>query len=394
MLARPLIALLLFLLPASAMAGEIDISGFVGAETRVFTQSAKQPGQESNPEASLILNPEFRYKKDSHQFSFIPFYRLDSRDHERSHFDIREAYWLYAADDWEFLAGLNKIFWGVTESRHLVDIINQTDAVEDLDGEDKLGQPMLSVTKYNDWGQLDFYALPGFRERTFPGSDGRFRGPLVIDTDNARYESSQDEKHVDFAARYSHYFGDWDVGLSHFYGTVREPRLVLNGPGTKLEPHYDIINQTGTDIQYTKDAWLWKFEGIVREGQGETFAAATGGFEYTFYQVFDSAADIGALTEYHYDGRHADAAPSGFDNDVFAGVRLALNDIQDTAVLAGFSIDPDASETFYNLEAERRIGDNYEIEFRARFFTGADPGESSFPLEKDDYIQIRFARYF
>ncbi len=376
------------------MAGEIDVSGFVGLETRVFTQSPQHTDQESNPEVSAIFNPEFRYRNGDHQFSFIPFYRRDSRDEERSHFDVREAYWLYVDDDWEFLTGINKIFWGVAESRHLVDIINQTDTVEDLDGEDKLGQPMVSVTKYNDWGQVSIFALPGFRERTFPGSDGRFRGPLLVDTDNARYESGEKEKHVDFAARYSHYFGDWDVGLSHFYGTGREPRLVLNTAGTALEPHYDIINQTGTDIQYTMNAWLWKFEGIFREGQGEAFAAATGGFEYTFYQVFESAADIGVLTEYHYDGRHADAPATGFDSDIFIGARLAMNDIQDTEVLAGFSIDPDSDEVFYNLEAQRRIGNNYELELRARFFSGGDPGEASFPLEKDDYIQIRFARYF
>ncbi len=376
------------------MAGEVDVSGFVGTEARIFTQSPKHTGQESNPEFSVIFNPELRYNAGNHRFTFIPFYRHDSRDDERSHFDIREAYWLYIADDWEVLTGINKVFWGVTESRHLVNIINQSDVVEDLDGEDYLGQPMVNFAKQTDFGRVSLYALPGFRERTFPGTSGRFRGPLIVDTDNAQYESSADEKHIDFAARWSHYFGDWDVGLSHFYGTGREPRFLLNGAGTKLLPTYDLINQTGLDVQYTNEAWLWKFEAIAREGQGETFAAATGGFEYTFYQVMDSAADIGVLTEYHYDGRDFEAPVSTVDGDVFAGLRLSLNDTQDTALLAGFSIDPDTSETFYNLEAERRIGNDYTIELRARFFSGADPGEDSFALEKDDYIQLRFSRYF
>ena len=43
------------------------------------------------------------------------------------------------------LVGAAKVFWGTAESRHLVDIINQTDAVEDIDEEDKLGQPMVKV---------------------------------------------------------------------------------------------------------------------------------------------------------------------------------------------------------------------------------------------------------
>ena len=76
------------------------------------------------------------------------------------------------------------------ESRHRVDYINQTDGVEDVDGEDKLGQPMLNLGLQRDWGDLNFFYLPYFRERTFPGTKGRLRAPLVVDTDRARYEAS------------------------------------------------------------------------------------------------------------------------------------------------------------------------------------------------------------
>lgn len=382
------------MLSRPVLAGEYDVSGFVGIETRVFTQSPKHAGQESDLEVSLILNPEFRARSGDHQFSFIPFYRHDSRDDKRSHFDVREAYWLYVGDDWEVLTGLNKVFWGVAESRHLVNIINQTDAVEDIDGEDYLGQPMINVAKQTDFGRFSAYILPGFRERTFPGTSGRFRGPLAVDADNAQYESGAKEKHVDYALRWSHYFGEWDMGLSYFYGTGREPRLLPNAASTKLIPYYDQINQAGLDVQYTNGVWLWKFEGIVREGQGETFAAAVGGFEYTFYQVFDSAADIGVLAEYQYDGRDSSAPAATGDGDIFAGIRLSMNDIQDMVMLAGISIDPDTAETFYNLEAERRLGNDYTVELRARFFAGADPGEDTFAFEQDDYIQLRLSRHF
>ena len=391
-----LLACLPFTGAYAAELGPVDVNGFVGVETRVFTQEPRYADQDSGAEASLIFNPEFRYRTEdrAHQFSFIPFYRQDSRDEARSHFDIREAYWLWLGDEWEVLTGINKVFWGVAESRHLVNIINQIDAVEDLDGEDYLGQPMVNIATQQDWGRLDFYALPGFRERTFPGSDGRFRAPIPVDTDNAQYESGADEKHVDFAARYSHYFGDWDVGLSYFTGTDREPVFMPNSTGTRLIPVYNQINQFGTDIQYTSGAWLWKFEGIAREGQGDTFTAAVGGFEYTFFQIFDEAWDLGVLAEYQYDNRDADAPQTTQDEDIFVGMRLALNDIKDTDILAGFSIDHDTGEQFYNVEASRRLGTNYELELRARFFAGAEPGDDTYFVEKDDYIQLRLARYF
>jgi hypothetical protein len=376
------------------MAGGINLSGSVGLEMRTFIDAPQHAGQQSGQELSLSFEPEFRYRQDNHQFSVIPFFRKTSRDDKRSHFDLREAYWLYLGNDWEILTGVNKVFWGVTESRHLVNIINQIDAVEDLDGEDYLGQPMVNVTSQTDFGRINAYVLPGFRERSFVGTKGRFRGPISVNDNRAEFKSGAAENHVDYALRWSHYFGDWDVGLSHFYGTGREPRLIPNANQTEITPYYDLINQTGLDVQYTNEAWLWKFEGIVREGQGDTFAAATGGFEYTFYQVFNSAADIGVLAEYQYDGRDSTAPLTNADNDIFSGVRLAMNDIQDTAVLAGFSIDPETTETFYNLEAERRFGVNYTAELRARVFSGADVGENSFALEKDSYIQLRMSHHF
>ena len=381
---------------AAAELGPLNISGFIGVETRVFPWDAQFAGQAGNAEISLIVAPEIRYrtKDGKHQFSFIPYFRLDSRDGERTHFDIREAYWLYKGGSWEILTGFNKVFWGVTESSHLVNVINQVDLVEDLDGEDYLGQPMINFTTFQNWGQIDIYILPGFRERTFPGAQGRLRAPIPVDTDNPLYTSDLGQKHVDFALRYSHYFGNLDVGVYYFYGTGREPTLTPNDGGTALIPRYDIINQAGLDLQYTKDAWLFKFEGIIREGQGGTFGAFVAGTEYTLYQVFGGNADIGLLVEYLHDDRDASAPQTAFEDDIFFGTRLALNDIQDTSVLVGAVVDPSTSETFYTIEAERRIGQNLVIEMRARFFTGADLGDPLYAISRDDYIQLRLARYF
>ena len=75
-----------------------------------------------------------------------------------------------------------------------------------------------------------------------------------------------------------------------------------------LAPFYDIINQTSIDLQATKGNMLWKLEALHRSGQGETYNALAGGFEYTFVGIFDSAIDLGVLGEYHYDDRGESAA--------------------------------------------------------------------------------------
>ena len=166
----------------TASAGEVDISGYTAGEARLFTQTPAFEGQVSDPQISYVLEPELRYRSEDRadQFSLVPFLRIDSVDDERTHFDLREAYWRHTWDAWELLVGADIVFWGVTESRHLVNIINQTDGVEDIDEEDKLGQPMIMLSSQRDWGQWDFFLMPYFRERTFPGRKGRLRPPLPV----------------------------------------------------------------------------------------------------------------------------------------------------------------------------------------------------------------------
>ncbi len=391
-------SLLLFLLAAlTAGAGQAswDFAGSVDLGSRLFTETPRWPGQdERRLQFSIAGTAEARWRGDDARASIIPYLRYDQVDQQRSLADLREAYWAQEGEDYELLVGVNTVFWGVTESVHLVDIINQTDAAADIDGEDKLGQPMINLETQQDWGRVGVYLMPYFRERTFPGIDGRLRTPLPVDTDEPRFESAAEQNHIDLALRYSHYFGSFDIGLSAFSGTSREPRLLPSEDGSALIPFYDQIEQLGLDLQYTGDAWLWKLESILRDTPGDRFAAAVGGFEYTYYQVAGSPADIGVLLELQYDGR-ADGEPVTIaDNDLFAGVRLALNDVQDTALLAGMAYDVRSHAIYFNLEAERRLGSHYLLELRARLFGNADPSDIIYSIENDDYLQLTLSRYF
>jgi hypothetical protein len=393
-----LLAILLGALSMSpAHGGDTDISGSVELQARGFWQNPQWVGQDDRAlQGSVISTTEVRWYNEGGNVraAFIPYLRWDATDDERNLADLREAYWAFEGDDYELLVGANTVFWGVTESVHLVDIINQTDFAGDIDGEDKLGQMMVSLMLQRDWGEITGFVMPAFRERTFAGVDGRFRPPLPVDTDNALYESSDEETHVDFALRYSHYIGDIDIGLNVFSGTSREPRFIPAADGQSLFPVYDQIDQLGVAVQYTKEAWLWKLEAIARDGVTQSFAAAVGGFEYTVYQVSESTIDVGLLLEYQYDGRNEFEPVTIADNDVFVGTRLAFNDVQDTAVLAGLSYDTDTGETFINIEAERRFGDDWFAELRVRAFNGAAQVDATTWLQKDDYVQLSLARYF
>ena len=384
----------MFFLPGIVSAYEW--SGYAALEARLFPQGPVFPEQR-NQSASFATQPEFYHEwEKGSSFTFAPFLRLDSADAERSHFDLREMFFLWVPEAFELGVGVRKVFWGVTESQHLVDIINQTDLVEFPDGEDKLGQPMVNLSVLRDWGTLDLYLMPYFRERTFAGPKGRLRIPVVVDTDEARYESGAEEYHLDAAVRYSHTIGDWDLGISHFRGTGREPTLL---PGTDssgdpvLIPFYDQIGQTGLDLQWVIEAWLWKLELIHRLGQGDYFIASTAGFEYTVTGIAGSQMDLGVLAEWLRDTR-GDSATSAFESDIMGGLRLVINDIAGTEFLLGLIQDLDSPARVLSLEGSRRFGDHWKLEIEGLLFSRQETTDLFYGLRDDDLVQATMAYHF
>ena len=371
-------------------------SGNITSELLFFPENPLFSEQQSLY-PSLSTQPEYYRTWDNgkQSFTLTSFLRLDPQDKERTHADLREFTWRMTDGPWEMRLGIRKLFWGVTESQHLVDIVNQTDSVENFDGDEKLGQPMANLSYTADLGTLDLFVLPYFRERTFPGPKGRPRTALLVDTDQTRFESSAQEYHPDWAVRWFQTIDNWDVGLSHFSGTGREPLLVksTSGNNTVLTPYYVQIDQTGLDLQTTQNGWLLKAEWISRELLGERYSAGTAGFEYTVVGLLDSETDLGILGEYLWDDRHENAT-TPFSDDVMVGLRLTLNDVQSTDFLLGSIIDPDSKVMAWKLEGHRRLWENWKLSIEGRAFVHVPDPDLLSSWRRDSLLRVEMARYF
>ena len=160
-----------------------------------------------------------------------------------------------------------------------------------------------------------------------------------------------------------------------------------------LRPHYDLIDQTGLDAQYTSGGWLWKFEGITRSGIGDRMYALTAGFEYTLYGVAGTNADLGLIGEYLWDSRN-DASVAPFADDVALGARLAFNDVQSSELLAVAVVDRNTGGTFVSFEGKRRVGQDWTVGLETRAFLGMQSTDPLYALRRDAYVEVNVTRYF
>jgi len=379
---------------------DFELSGKIGIENRWYPEPSAHEGQ-SNYASGVVLEPELYFMGEDWEFSFVPFLRYDSGDAERTHWDIREAYFLFYGElgegGWEARLGVDRVFWGVVEGNHLVDIINQVDAVEQPDLEDELGQLMAHVTLNGDWGAAEFFLMPHHRERTFSGYEGRMRSGILVDGDHPTYESSAKQWHTDFAFRYSHSMGPFDIGLSAFDGTSREATLrpAIRQNGLVLVPHYEQIRQYSIDAQMTTEAWLFKLEAIHRAGlqnarmEEQDYAALALGVEYTFYSVFDSSADFSLLVEWYYDER-GEKATTANDDDLLFATRYALNDAGDTEFYASLLKDRQHSTMFFVTEANWRLTDQWSVVAESFIMLHADERDTLInEIRRDSYFEFR-----
>ncbi len=400
-----MILALLTIAPAQASADNgfldwVEVFGRISTDVWHYPDSAAYPDQRSYLGGLALETTVYMEHEDGRSITLTPFFRYDAGDPERTYVDLQEAYLLTYGDttdgEWEVRLGFDRVFWGVVESRPLVNIVNQTNPVEHPNEQSKLGQPMLHYTLSSGWGILEFFGITWHRERLYPGRHGRQRTGLIVTPELTSYESAAKEWHLDFASRYSHRLGPLDIGISLFDGTNREPTLlpVTSGSQLVLAPHYEQVRQYGLDAQLTTGALLLKLETIHRAGarnarlQEDDYMAFVIGGEYTINSVWDSKADLGLFVEWAYDDR-GQWATNAFENDLFLAAHLGLNDVSSTEFVVSLLASRDNSSHILGVEFSRRLSDQWYLNTEvSRYLEIDDAVDVLYPVRRDSYVRV------
>ncbi len=385
---------------------QLEIFGTLSVESLLFRDDGAYSGQRSH--ASGLSAEATAYIEDEHgrSFTVTPFLRYDASDSNRTRLDLREAYLLlYGSlgnNEWELRLGIDKVYWGVVESRPLVDIVNQIDFIEHPNEKTRMGQLMAHLTWSGDWGALELFGMTWHRQRTFPGLQGRFRSDFIVDQDLTAYESSSEEWNIDLAGRYTTSIGSFDIGLSLFDGTSRDPSLLpaYSTSGLVLAPYYELIRQIGVDIQSIAGSLLLKLEAIYRTGsqnrrilqdlryEEENYGAFIAGGEYAFSGVWGSNIDLTLVCEWSRDGR-GEWATNAFENDFLTAIRIGLNDEQSTEFFLSVVNSLDTSARILNGELTRRISDYWSFQFEAFVYSSVEEDDILFEVRRDSFVKFK-----
>ena len=388
----PLYILLLYLLVfQTASAFDYRAYGYIQPENTFFLNGDGKHNQSKNNLSVYTQGTFISYIQDDNaKITVNGIGRYDENDKERTYYDFQKLKYEYYYDDFIFKIGNELVFWGVNESFSIVDIINQSNLAEDISGTKKLGQPMASISYNKDYGTFDIYVMPYFRERPFSGKKGRPRLTFEVDKNSITYESSSKKNKIDFALRYSTVLDDFDIGISHFYGNNRTPKLSPNLATLKFDSHYSILSQTGLDIQATKGPWLYKLETISAKDGSERHLSTAGGIEYTYYGIRNTPSDLGVIVEYAFDDRN----DNPFNNEGIIGLRWSVNDIKSSSLLAGYLFDMRGNSNRFQVEFEQRVTDDLKLFLDLSLNGSIDDADFTYQFKEDSSVTLKLAKYF
>ncbi|MBE9567901.1 MAG: hypothetical protein IMF14_04330, partial [Proteobacteria bacterium] len=83
-----------------------------------------------------------------------------------------------------------------------------------------------------------------------------------------------------------------------------------------------------------------------------------------------------------------------FDNDLATALRFVLNDAQSSEVLAGITTDADTQTFGTFIEASRRLGESWTMEFQVRTFHGTKENRPLYSFRFDNFAQLDLNYHF
>lgn len=393
---------LFLILNTKAIASNSDweINHEMGFDIREFHKQEAYSNQK-NTYSSYFKTEFFFTISDNINFISEPYYRYDHNDKNRTLFDFKVNKFTYFGENYEIKLGVDEVFWGVTESKNLVNIINTNDnAAGDL--KEKLGQPLLAYTIFSEQvGYIDFYFLPVSVKSAQIGQEGRLRFSNPTENNGHIYSGGAGEKIPSWAFKWEKNISIFDFSFQGFRGNSRENSItpILEGASLKYFPGYERISQLGTYFQLVSGPIIYKIEAIKKNGQKnaknirKNFFSYTLGIEYLYNRLFEKKWDINTFIEYSNDDRNNDSLDI-LQNDLFIATKLIFNNIQGAELLASTTFDLDGGGNTALAEFSSRLSENMRVTALYQAYWSTNNKDILYSFRRDNHFGLKLVKYF
>jgi len=372
---------------------KFELSGYIGVEGAKFYNSTIVKGQ-SREFASTVAFPTLKVNyKNNHRVILSPFARWDGLDKERSHIDMREAYYSGTFKSIELNAGIQQVSWGNMIGPSVVNVINQSDEREDFLRSERLGQAQANLAYIRENFSATLFVIPFFRKKNFPDAQSPlFYFPVPIAENNVRVDHKSSPS---IAARITKRIESLDVAVSHFYGTNRMPNFALDYHTMTLNPHYKVQHQSNVELQHVFKNITSKLELANKWEDKSSYQCINAGLEYVVSNIFGSGIENTFYGEYLYDQwRKEKQFP--FADAYFLGSKLNFSDVQSSEVFIKFLSNREEFTPFINVECSRRVTSNGKIILSITEYLGKElPYTSSLSvMQYNSNVSLTLRRFF
>lgn len=369
--------------------GEVEGRYEYYAEAPLFSEQSDRQSQYALV-TTLDYNGQINRNTD---FNVSVFGRYHPAANKSGRGDVRELALSYYASQLEMSGGMLMERWGVLEAFSPVDILNPRDRVEDFQGDIKQGIPGGRLSWLLDNGRADVWLLPYSREERLAERKDRFRNSAFAYSD-AEFEKGQNT--LSSAVRISQMLASLEFAVSYYKGHAQSPYFTPNLDGIAhvitLQPNYAWIEQAGLELLWIKGQLLVKLESTYRSTSDDNFTGLGIGLEREFPRMGSSKNALTLYGEYYYDGRKSDSSSpiTPFQNDIFLGLRLAVNDLNSTEYELRLTRDLDYDSTLWDLRAKARIKHQWFVEANLYKFSHVDndPALKSFASDSRFVLSV------
>ena len=352
-----------------------DIQGYIGSEYRAFDNENSSKAKHSS---ALEVNIELKHRGSEYSFASTADFLKDFDDSSRTYARLNEIYLTKHFENSDFSVGRRVYFMGALEVLNPVDIISRQNFGRDaLDDRYRIGTYMAMYEYYSDEVQVSLSAFGSERADEFGSASSVYN---IFQTNISKKLQSQNSKNSPSIMLKVQGTLDEEYALDYAIGILRgyDAQRTFS---QKLEQEQWLSTTAFTYNTLALDNTLYKFEARVsdidknKEARMDDYIYWGAGIEHTLAAVYENT-DVGLLAEYYnwvrLDSNYmsSDSMMVLMQNDLFLGLRVAMNNSSSTEIVGGVIVDlVDSNEQSYYTQVKSRIFDTFLLDLDLRYLS-------------------------